>query len=51
MIAHHYGMFAFNTVPAEAIDAAAERARVHVVRAREKLEFRLDDVRRPMARN
>jgi L-ascorbate metabolism protein UlaG (beta-lactamase superfamily) len=44
MIAHHYGMFAFNTISAEAIDAAAEDAAVHLVRAKEKVEFRLDDV-------
>jgi L-ascorbate metabolism protein UlaG (beta-lactamase superfamily) len=43
MIAHHHGMFAFNTVPAAMIDAAAERASMNVVRAKERVEFRLGE--------
>lgn len=43
MIAHHYGMFAFNTLAPEAIDAAAAPAPLQVERARYHTEFRLDD--------
>jgi len=42
MIAHHYGMFAFNTLAAEVIDAAAVRDPGALVRARQGIEFRLD---------
>lgn len=43
MIGHHYGMFAFNTVPAETIDeaASARTCRPHVHRARTGVEYRL----------
>lgn len=35
LVAHHYGMFAFNTVPAAAIDAASARTRdLQLLRAR-----------------
>jgi len=42
MIAHHYGMFAFNTLAPEVIDAAAARAPDTLVQARQGMEFRLD---------
>ncbi len=42
MIAHHYGMFAFNTLAPEVIDAAAARTPGALVRARAGMEFRLD---------
>lgn len=42
MIAHHYGMFAFNTANPEAIDRAAAGASITVIRANEGVEFRLD---------
>lgn len=42
LIAHHYGMFAFNTLPAEDIDRAAREAPVRLLRARYQIEFRLD---------
>jgi L-ascorbate metabolism protein UlaG (beta-lactamase superfamily) len=43
LLAHHYGMFAFNTIPAEAIDAkaAAMAAPPRLLRAREGIEYRL----------
>ncbi|OJF97673.1 hypothetical protein AX760_16445 [Pararhizobium antarcticum] len=41
MIAHHYGMFAFNTIEPEVIDDAAQTSGA-LVRAREGIEFRLD---------
>ena len=43
MIAHHYGMFAFNTVAPGEIDAVAAEAPIAVLRARYGTEFRLDD--------
>ncbi|CAN7599953.1 MBL fold metallo-hydrolase [Rhizobium sp. LjRoot254] len=43
MIAHHYGMFAFNTITPDEIDNAAEQAPVTLHRARYGIEFRLDD--------
>lgn len=42
MIAHHYGMFAFNTIPPDAIDAASVRALVQILRAKLQVEFRID---------
>lgn len=42
MIAHHYGMFAFNTIASEAIDDAANAAAIDLLRARYGTEFRLD---------
>ncbi len=33
MIAHHYGMFAFNTVDPAAIDSALAASPVHALRA------------------
>ncbi|WEZ86038.1 MBL fold metallo-hydrolase (plasmid) [Rhizobium sp. 32-5/1] len=42
MIAHHHGMFAFNTLAPDVIDAAAAQAPAALVRAREGMEFRLD---------
>lgn len=41
MIAHHYGMFAFNTADPEAIDRAAASAPVQVLRARLQMEYTL----------
>jgi L-ascorbate metabolism protein UlaG (beta-lactamase superfamily) len=43
MIAHHFGMFAFNTIAVEEIDLASQYAPVSLVRAREGTELRLDD--------
>jgi L-ascorbate metabolism protein UlaG (beta-lactamase superfamily) len=43
MIAHHYGMFAFNTITPDAIDNAVARAPIALLRARYGIEFRLDD--------
>ncbi|MBX9457640.1 MAG: MBL fold metallo-hydrolase [Rhizobium sp.] len=43
MIAHHFGMFAFNTIAVEEIDLASQYGPVSLVRAREGSEFRLDD--------
>jgi L-ascorbate metabolism protein UlaG (beta-lactamase superfamily) len=43
MIAHHYGMFAFNTIAADAIDSAVATAPITLERARYGIEFRLDD--------
>lgn len=43
MIAHHHGMFAFNTIAAEEIDLASQHASMSLVRARQGMEFRLDD--------
>jgi hypothetical protein len=35
MIAHHYGMFEFNTVPAESIDQASKRSElIQLIRAK-----------------
>jgi len=42
MIAHHYGLFAFNTLDPQVIDAAAAGAPLELVRARTAVEFRLD---------
>ncbi|MBX4862861.1 MBL fold metallo-hydrolase [Rhizobium sophorae] len=42
MIAHHYGMFAFNTIAPDEIDNAAEQAPITLHRARYGIEFRLD---------
>jgi L-ascorbate metabolism protein UlaG (beta-lactamase superfamily) len=41
MIAHHYGMFEFNTIPAELVDRAASEASelVQVVRARTSVRY------------
>ena len=44
MIAHHHGMFAFNTIAAGEIDAAQPPAPLRLERARLGTEFRLDDV-------
>jgi L-ascorbate metabolism protein UlaG (beta-lactamase superfamily) len=43
MIGHHYGMFAFNTAPPEAIDqaAAAHTCRPQIHRARTGVEYRI----------
>jgi hypothetical protein len=41
MIAHHYGMFAFNTVEPAAIDAALEAAPVRALRARTQAAWTL----------
>jgi L-ascorbate metabolism protein UlaG (beta-lactamase superfamily) len=41
MIAHHYGMFAFNSADPEAIDRAAETAPLHVHRAQAQMEYAL----------
>ena len=41
MIAHHYGMFAFNTVDPEAIDGALAVASVHALRARTQMVWTL----------
>ena len=43
MIAHHYGMFAFNTIEASQIDHAVAQASIGLWRARYGVEFRLDD--------
>lgn len=43
MIAHHYGMFAFNTIAPDEIDKAAVQAPLALLRARYGIEFRLDD--------
>jgi L-ascorbate metabolism protein UlaG (beta-lactamase superfamily) len=43
MIAHHYGMFAFNTIAPDEIDDAAVHAPIALLRARYGIEFRLDD--------
>jgi L-ascorbate metabolism protein UlaG (beta-lactamase superfamily) len=42
MFAHHYGMFAFNTIAPEDIDRAAAETQVQLVRAVYNREFRLD---------
>ncbi|MDB5523945.1 MAG: hypothetical protein JWM58_1708 [Rhizobium sp.] len=42
MIAHHYGMFAFNTISAAEIDRAATTAPLDLQRARYQVEFRID---------
>jgi len=43
MIAHHYGMFEFNTVPAESIDQAASKLSelMQVVRAKTSVCYHL----------
>jgi L-ascorbate metabolism protein UlaG (beta-lactamase superfamily) len=42
LIAHHHGMFAFNTLAAEVIDAAAASScTLHIHRARTSVEYRL----------
>jgi L-ascorbate metabolism protein UlaG (beta-lactamase superfamily) len=42
LIAHHYGMFAFNTLAPEVIDAAAASScTLHIHRARTSVEYRL----------
>ena len=41
MIAHHYGMFAFNTVDPEAIDGTLAAASVHALRARTRMAWTL----------
>jgi hypothetical protein len=41
MIAHHYGMFAFNTVEPAAIDGALAAAPVHALRARTQVVWTL----------
>lgn len=43
MIAHHHGMFAFNTIAAGEIDTAQPPAPLRLERARLGTEFRLDD--------
>ena len=43
MIAHHYGMFAFNTIAPGEIDNAVAQAPIALRRARYGIEFRLDD--------
>jgi L-ascorbate metabolism protein UlaG (beta-lactamase superfamily) len=42
MVAHHYGMFAFNTILPENIDQAASATTFQLERARYRVEFRLD---------
>ena len=42
MIAHHYGMFAFNTISAAEFDQAAAAAPLDLRRARYQVEFRID---------
>lgn len=42
MIAHHYGMFAFNTIAPDEIDNAIAQAPVSLLRAQYNVEFRLD---------
>jgi L-ascorbate metabolism protein UlaG (beta-lactamase superfamily) len=42
MIAHHHGMFAFNTIAPDEIDNSAEQAPITLDRARYGIEFRLD---------
>jgi L-ascorbate metabolism protein UlaG (beta-lactamase superfamily) len=44
MIAHHYGMFAFNTVAPEEIDRAAAQASLKVLRAGLQMEYTLRPV-------
>ena len=41
MLAHHYGMFAFNTADPSVIDAAASAAPLQLVRAETKVAYRL----------
>ncbi|WP_413989249.1 MBL fold metallo-hydrolase [Labrys okinawensis] len=43
LLAHHYGMFAFNTIAPEAVDAkaAAMAGKTRLLRAREGIEYRL----------
>jgi hypothetical protein len=42
MIAHHYGMFAFNTIPEERIDRAAETSKnPRVLRAKLSMRYQL----------
>jgi hypothetical protein len=43
MIAHHYGMFEFNTVPAESIDQAASRRSelIQLIRAKTSVCYSL----------
>ncbi|MDB5553917.1 MAG: hypothetical protein JWL86_3901 [Rhizobium sp.] len=43
MIAHHCGMFAFNTIAPDEIDNASDQAPIGLQRARYGIEFRLDD--------
>ena len=43
MIAHHFGMFAFNTIAPDEIDNAVAQAPVGLLRACYGIEFRLDD--------
>ncbi|UVC08809.1 MBL fold metallo-hydrolase [Rhizobium sp. TH2] len=43
MIAHHYGMFAFNTIAPDEIENAVAQAPIALRRARYGIEFRLDD--------
>ena len=42
MIAHHFDMFAFNTIAPTEIDRAAARSKIALTRARHGTEFRLD---------
>lgn len=42
LVAHHYGMFAFNTVDVTAIDAAAECANIRLLRARTGISYEYD---------
>lgn len=44
MIAHHHGMFAFNTIAPDEIDNAVAQAPIALVRARYGIEFHLDDM-------
>jgi L-ascorbate metabolism protein UlaG (beta-lactamase superfamily) len=44
MIAHHYGMFAFNTVAPDEIDRAAGQAPLRVLRAELQMEYTLRPV-------
>lgn len=44
MIAHHYGLFAFNTADPAEIDAAATTAPLRVERAKYQVSYRLDDL-------
>ena len=43
LVAHHYGMFAFNTIAPDEIDSAMAPTPVALVRASYGIEFRLDD--------
>lgn len=50
MIAHHYGMFAFNTVSSISIDEAAANTDIYLLRAKHQMEFRLEFLQGKAAR-